>query len=54
MDLAFSIASASGMSWNIFLICSLVMWSSITSVMVMPRIFRIARCQNTLSLSICD
>jgi len=46
--------SASGMSWNIFLICSLVMWSSITSDILMPRMFRMARCQKTFSLSICD
>ena len=47
--LAFSIASASGMSWNIFRICSLRIWSSITSDILMPRIFLIARCQNAFS-----
>lgn len=54
MVLALSIASASGMSWKIFRIRSLVMWSSITSDILMPKMFRIALCQNTLSLSICD
>ena len=54
MVLAFSIVSASGMSWNIFLIRSFVIWSSITSVVVIPRIFLIARCQKTFSLSIWD
>ena len=54
MDLAVSSASASGMSWKIFRILSLVMWSSITSVIRMPNMLRIALCQNAFSLSMCD
>lgn len=47
-------ASASGMSWKLLRICSFDMWSSITSDVLIPKMFRMAWCQKTFSLLMCD